>query len=66
MDAAKNGAGKPLDMKLDDPKYKGMDKIRYTTESQNGNKSTVHYIKNKETGETYQFKFKRSSDGTVY
>jgi filamentous hemagglutinin len=61
LDAAKNGAGNPVPIKLGDPRFKGMEKYRYGETSASGKKSVVHYVRDPKTGRTMDFKFKRHS-----
>ena len=46
---------------LNDPKYQGMYKMELKIKSKNGNDSVVHYLKNPETSEIMDFKFKKHS-----
>jgi hypothetical protein len=57
LEAAKKGSGQNLGLKLNDARYKGMEKWQYVTESNDGVKSVVHYVRNPDTGELMDFKF---------
>ena len=59
MDAAKKGAGKPIERlsKLSDPRFKGMQKWQYHVKSASGKSATIHYVKDPATGKMYDFKF---------
>lgn len=61
LDAAKKGAGERLPIKLNDPKYKGMEKWEHKIKSKNGNDSVVHYVRNPKTGKLMDFKFTKHS-----
>jgi hypothetical protein len=61
LDAAKRGEGKKLIDSLNDPLYKNMEKWEYKVKSSNGKDTVVHYVKNPETGELLDFKFKKRS-----
>jgi hypothetical protein len=64
LDAAKSGEGVKIMSNMGDPRYKGWDKYEYKTKSSEGFDSVVHYVKNPNTGEVADFKFKkRATDG---
>lgn len=49
---------------LNDPKFKGMEKMELKVKSANGNDSVVHYVRDPNTGNLMDFKFKKhSTDG---
>ena len=56
MDAAKKGQGTKVPITLGDKRYIGMDKMQLVIESDSGITTTVHYIWDPKTGNTYQFK----------
>ncbi len=62
MDAAKNGAGDPLPIKLNDPNFQGMQKYSYGETSATGARSEVHYVRDPATGATGDFKFKHHAE----
>ncbi|WP_200398588.1 hypothetical protein [Allofrancisella guangzhouensis] len=58
LDAAKKGYGRKKIENLNDPKYKGMDKMELVGKSKHTNRnSTVHYVRDPLTGELHDFKF---------
>ena len=61
LDTAKNGSGEKIIDNLGDPKYKGMEKWEYKVKSADGKDSVVHYVKDPQTGNTMDFKFKKHS-----
>jgi len=61
LDAAKNGAGNPINIELGDPAFKGMIKMTYGETSANGLRSEVHFVKDPSTGLLMDFKFKPST-----
>ncbi|WP_370600362.1 hypothetical protein [Pseudomonas nitroreducens] len=65
LDAAKSGQGVVIIKDLNDPRFKGMEKIELKIKSANGNDSVVHYVRNPETGELMDFKFKKHSIDNV-
>jgi len=44
---------------LSDPMFKGMEKYEFKVKSQQGRDSVIHYVRNPETGEILDFKFKK-------
>ncbi len=62
VDAAKRGAGDKLPIKLNDPRFKGMDKFSYGETSAAGIRSEVHYVRDPVTGNTMDFKFKHHAE----
>ncbi|MCB1114587.1 MAG: hypothetical protein KDK62_07515 [Chlamydiia bacterium] len=63
LEAAQNGA-KDVDViieELSDPRFRGMEKVKYETISECGAKSKVHFVRDPKTGERFDFKFKRHS-----
>ena len=62
LDAAKQGRGIKIIDNLGDPKFKGMEKWSYTEKSANGLRSEVHYVRDPNTGELMDFKFKHHAD----
>ncbi len=62
MDAAKNGAGDPLPIKLKDPNFQGMQKYSYGETSASRARSEVHYVRDPATGATGDFKFKHHAE----
>ncbi|WP_156962122.1 DUF637 domain-containing protein [Candidatus Paracaedibacter symbiosus] len=61
LNAAKQGEGKKIIDSLNDPLYKGMEKWEFKVKSASGKDSVVHYVKNPQTGELLDFKFKKRS-----
>jgi len=57
QDAAYKGAGKKLDIDIKDPKFPNHDKWEYSEKSSEGVTSTVHYMKDRDTGEISDMKF---------
>jgi RHS repeat-associated protein len=62
LDAAMNGAGSKLIDNLGDPIFKGMEKWEYKVKSDEGADSVVHYVRDPNTGELMDFKFKTQSN----
>jgi hypothetical protein len=58
MDEAKGGAGKKIISNLNDPKFKGMDKMQHVHKHPNGTQTNIHYVRDPKTGKTMDFKFK--------
>jgi RHS repeat-associated protein len=65
LQAAKEGRGVVIIENLNDPAFKGMDKIELKIKSKNGNDSVVHYVRNPQTGELMDFKFKKHSTDDI-
>jgi hypothetical protein len=64
MSAARSGAGARLFENLGDPQFKGMEKWAYKVKSADELDSVVHYVRDPNSGELMDFKFKkRSGDG---
>ncbi|WP_225445202.1 hypothetical protein [Photobacterium arenosum] len=64
LEAAKEGQGYVIIKSLNDPKYKGMEKMELRVKSVNGNDSVVHYVRDPNTEHLMDFKFKKhSTDG---
>ena len=64
LDAAKSGQGEtiiPAD-KIKDPTFKGMEKAQLKTESNEGKKSVVNFMRKPKSKEGTDFKFKKRSD----
>ncbi len=61
LEAAKKGEGRRLSISLNDLKYKGMDKMEYKIKSDSGKDTVIHYVRNPNTGELMDFKFKKHS-----
>lgn len=61
LQAAKEGHGVMIIEGLNDPTFKGMDKWELKVKSKNGNDSVVHYVRDPNTGELMDFKFKKHS-----
>lgn len=62
--AAQEGQGNVIIKSLNDPKFKGMEKIEFKVKSANGNDSVIHYVRDPQTGKLMDFKFKKhSTDG---
>ncbi len=57
MEGAMKGKGRNTNIKLGDPRYKGMEKWHYSF-GPPGSKSVVHYIRDINTGKLTDFKFK--------
>ena len=49
--AARDGKGYSIIKNLNDPKFKGMEKMELKVKSANGRDSVVHHVRNPETGE---------------
>lgn len=62
LDAAKNGAGRPIVRNLGDPRFRGMDKYSYGETSAGGLRSEVHYVVDPKTGRSMDFKFKHHAE----
>ncbi|WP_202800815.1 hypothetical protein, partial [Pseudomonas psychrophila] len=65
LKAAYLGEGEEIIANLSDPRYSGMYKMELKTTSKNGKHSLVHYVKDPQTGELMDFKFKRHSNDDV-
>jgi uncharacterized protein RhaS with RHS repeats len=65
LQAAKEGHGVRIIEGLNDPKFKGMDKWELKVKSNNGNDSVVHYVRDPNTGELMDFKFKKHSTDDI-
>ncbi|MCH1430184.1 MAG: hypothetical protein L7U87_05410, partial [Chlamydiales bacterium] len=66
-EAARAGAGKPIkSIRLGDPRYIGWVKMQYREVSNNGLKSTVHYVLNLSTGEVKDIKFINRAGNILY
>ena len=61
LNAAKQGAGTKIIDNLGDPEYLSMEKWEYKVKSNEGRDSVVHYVRNPQTGELMDFKFKKQS-----
>jgi filamentous hemagglutinin len=61
LDAARSGAGTKIIDNLGDPEFKGMEKWEYKVKSAEGRDSVVHYVRDPNTGELMDFKFKKQS-----
>ncbi|MES9903254.1 MAG: hypothetical protein ABW168_11355, partial [Sedimenticola sp.] len=61
LDAARKGAGSKIRSNLGDPKFKGMEKWEYKVKSGNGQDSVVHYVRDPNTKNLMDFKFKKHS-----
>jgi hypothetical protein len=59
--AAKAGEGQVIISNLNDPAFRGMDKIEYKVKSINVRDSVVHYVRDPRAGATMDFKFKKHS-----
>ncbi|WP_161998078.1 RHS repeat domain-containing protein [Silvanigrella paludirubra] len=65
LEAAKRGdeVGKHLDkIKMNDPRYKDMQKMAVHIESKAGKKTELHFVKDPKTGNLMDFKFKTHSE----
>ena len=65
LDEAKRGEGIVKMENLDDPKYKGMQKMEHQTISTGGKKSSVHYVRDAD-GNMMDFKFKKHSTDYIH
>ncbi|WP_436263250.1 RHS repeat-associated core domain-containing protein [Pseudomonas brassicacearum] len=65
LQAAKEHRGKKIIKKLDDPKFKGMEKWELKTKSNNRNDSVVHYVLDPSTDKLMDFKFKKHSTDDI-
>ncbi len=64
LEAAKEGQGNVIVKSLNDPQFRGMEKIELKVKSAKGNDSVVHYVRDPKTGNRMDFKFKKhSTDG---
>lgn len=61
LKAAKEGQGGVIIKNLNDPSFKGMQKMEFKVKSANGNDSVVHYVRDPKSGEVMDFKFKKHS-----
>ncbi|AIK97192.1 hypothetical protein ID47_11320 [Candidatus Paracaedibacter acanthamoebae] len=61
LEAARRGEGKRIIKNLNDPLYKGMEKMEYKVKSATGKDSVVHYVRDPKTGKLMDFKFKKRS-----
>jgi filamentous hemagglutinin len=61
LQAAKEGQGVVIIKNLNDPKFKGIEKVELKVKSANGQDSVVHYVRDPKTGELMDFKFKKHS-----
>jgi len=64
LEAAKRGEGIKVIEGLNDPRFKGMDKMEYKVKSADGLDSVVHYVRDPKTGKLMDFKFKKHSTDT--
>jgi len=67
-DAAQNGASDGVIKykdEISDERFPNHEKHEYSETSNDGRTSTVHYMKDIDTGEVSDMKFKKHSDGTV-
>lgn len=58
LEAAKKGKGQRIIANLNDPEFKGMEKWSYSELSATGLRSEVHYVRDPNTGNLMDFKFK--------
>lgn len=65
LEAAKTGAGRRIIKNLGDWRYRGLEKWEYKVKSASGKDSVVHYVRNPQTGQLMDFKFKKHSNGYV-
>ncbi|MBK8812762.1 MAG: hypothetical protein IPN69_18805 [Acidobacteria bacterium] len=65
LEAAKTGAGRRIIKNLGDWRYRGLEKWEYKVKSTSGRDSVVHYVRNPQTGQLMDFKFKKHSNGYV-
>ncbi|MGK0183549.1 MAG: RHS repeat-associated protein, partial [Halioglobus sp.] len=61
LKAAQEGQGNVIIKSLNDPKFKGMEKMELKIKSANGSDSVVHYVRNPKTESLMDFKFKNNS-----
>jgi RHS repeat-associated protein len=61
LNAAKEGAGEKIIENLGDSQFDGMEKWEYRVKSANERDSVVHYVRDPESGELLDFKFKKHS-----
>ncbi|MCP4401648.1 MAG: RHS repeat-associated core domain-containing protein, partial [bacterium] len=66
LDAAKQGEGRLKIDNLGDPRYSGMQKMELKTTTAGGKKSNVHYVRNPDTGQLMDFKFKKHSTDYIH
>lgn len=62
LEASQKGAGTKIMDNLGDPNFRGMEKWEYKIKSSEGRDSVVHYVRDPNTGELMDFKFKKHSD----
>ncbi len=62
LEAAKLDFGEQIMGEMNDPRYKGMQKMEIRVESENGRDSVVHYFWDPRTEELLDFKFKKHSN----
>ena len=58
LDEAQRGAGKKIIDNLRDPRFNGMEKWQHVHHNPDGTKTVIHYVRNPETGQRLDFKFK--------
>jgi hypothetical protein len=61
LKSAQEGQGDVIIKNLNDPKYKGMEKMELKVKSVGGKDSVVHYVRDPKTGDLMDFKFKKHS-----
>ena len=60
----KEAGRKDLPLKLNDPRYQGMNKFSYVLKPKYGKQIEIHYVENPKTGERMDFKFKQHYGST--
>ncbi|MFV0477643.1 MAG: RHS repeat domain-containing protein, partial [Parahaliea sp.] len=65
LKAAREGQGNVIIKSLNDPNFKGMEKMELKVKSANGNDSVVHYVRDPKTGDLMDFKFKKHSTDSL-
>ena len=63
LESAKKGQGVKIIDKLNDPKFKGMEKWEFRIKSNEGKDSVIHYVRDPKSGKLTDFKFKKNSLG---
>ena len=58
LDEAQRGAGKKIIDNLRDRRFNGMEKWQHVHHNPDGTKTVIHYVRNPETGQRLDFKFK--------
>jgi hypothetical protein len=60
----KEAGRKDIGLKLNDPRYQGMNKFSYVLKPKYGKQIEIHYVENPKTGERMDFRFKQHYGST--